>query len=233
MLSEGAADALTLYSWPGNVRELERLIERAVALAENVRHRDRRFPPIVRGDVALVLVPSLQHHETMRTWGSRYARLVLNRGGGNKREASRVLGISYHTLVAYLRYPGRNSAIRTEAPSPHADSQAAESKPAPTTLASADRRTHPAEASPADSGSDAVAVISSRLAPAQQRGPERRTGHRVMADSWLGGGGVGTFDGVDSPWSSVGSHGGCSYLTEESCDSDRPIDQSIRRHSTL
>jgi hypothetical protein len=40
-------------------------------------------------------------------WGSRYARLVLKRCEGNKREASRVLGISYHTLIAYLRYSGQ------------------------------------------------------------------------------------------------------------------------------
>src|SRR5207248_7966924 len=45
------------------------------------------------------------YNETMRAWGSRYARLVLDRSAGNKREACRVLGISYHTLQAYLRYP--------------------------------------------------------------------------------------------------------------------------------
>jgi len=30
---------------------------------------------------------------------------VLERAQGNKREACRVLDISYHTLQAYLRYP--------------------------------------------------------------------------------------------------------------------------------
>jgi hypothetical protein len=44
----------------------------------------------------------------MRAWGSRYARLVLERVGGNKREACRRLCISYHTLNAYLDYqPGQ------------------------------------------------------------------------------------------------------------------------------
>ena len=43
----------------------------------------------------------------MRAWGSRYARLVLERCENNKRRACRELGISYHTLNAYLRYmPG-------------------------------------------------------------------------------------------------------------------------------
>ena len=40
----------------------------------------------------------------MRAWGSRYARLVLERCGGNKRQACRVLDISYHTLDAYLNF---------------------------------------------------------------------------------------------------------------------------------
>ena len=40
----------------------------------------------------------------MRAWGSRYARIVLDRCGNNKRQACRILGISYHTLQAYLRY---------------------------------------------------------------------------------------------------------------------------------
>jgi hypothetical protein len=40
----------------------------------------------------------------MRMWASRYARLVLEHHKNNKRAACRALGISYHTLRAYLRY---------------------------------------------------------------------------------------------------------------------------------
>jgi hypothetical protein len=40
----------------------------------------------------------------MRTWGSRYARLILEKCDRNKRQACEVLGISYHTLNAYLNY---------------------------------------------------------------------------------------------------------------------------------
>jgi len=104
-LSAPAADALISYAWPGNVRELERLIERAVTLASGEVIELDDLPPAVRGDYAAALGPSLQRNETMRAWGSRYARLILDRCGGNKRAACRVLGISYHTLQAYLRYP--------------------------------------------------------------------------------------------------------------------------------
>jgi len=103
-LSVGAADALISYQWPGNVRELERLIERAVALTQSDVIELDDLPATVRGDHVTVLGPSLHRGETMRAWGSRYAHIVLDRCGGNKRRACRSLGISYHTLQAYLRY---------------------------------------------------------------------------------------------------------------------------------
>jgi DNA-binding NtrC family response regulator len=104
-LSGAAADALVAYDWPGNVRELERLIERAVALAGTEVIELDDLPPAVRGDYGTTVMPSLARRDTLRAWGSRYARLVLERAQGNKREACRVLDISYHTLQAYLRYP--------------------------------------------------------------------------------------------------------------------------------
>ena len=103
-LSAAAEAALTAYDWPGNVRELERLMERAVALTESDVIELDDLPPAVRGDYAAAIMPSLKRNDTMRAWGSRYARLMLDRCDGNKREACRVLGITYHTLQAYLRY---------------------------------------------------------------------------------------------------------------------------------
>ncbi|HMJ86089.1 MAG TPA: sigma 54-interacting transcriptional regulator, partial [Vicinamibacterales bacterium] len=109
-LSAVAAQALVHYDWPGNVRELERLIERAVALTESEVIELDDLPPKVRGEYAEALGPSLRRDDTLRTWASRYARLVLVRCRDNKREACRVLGISYHTLQAYLRYPAADPA---------------------------------------------------------------------------------------------------------------------------
>ena len=103
-LSTEAADALVSYQWPGNVRELERLIERAVALTQSDQIELDDLPATVRGDHASVLGPSLQRGESMRAWGSRYAHVVLDRCAGNKRRACRVLGITYHTLQAYLKF---------------------------------------------------------------------------------------------------------------------------------
>jgi transcriptional regulator with PAS, ATPase and Fis domain len=86
------------------VRELERVIERAVALAGSTCLELDDLPPALLGGYTDVLAPSLERRDTMRAWGSRYARLVLERCGNNKRRACHELGISYHTLQAYLAF---------------------------------------------------------------------------------------------------------------------------------
>ena len=103
-ISDAAMDALRVYDWPGNVRELERLIERAVALTPSHQIELSDLPQRVCGRYGEVLGPSVAARETMRAWGSRYAKLIFERCGRNKRATARVLGISYHTLEAYLRY---------------------------------------------------------------------------------------------------------------------------------
>ncbi len=103
-LSQAASDALLAYDWPGNVRELQRVIERAVALADSDQLQLVDLPPALLNGYAENLVPSVRRVDTMRAWGSRYARLVLERCDNNKRRACRELGISYHTLQGYIRF---------------------------------------------------------------------------------------------------------------------------------
>jgi two-component system response regulator HydG len=103
-ITPAAGEALRHYQWPGNVRELERMMERAVTLIEADQLDLHHLPPRVRGEFAAVLVPALRARDSMRAWGSRYARIVYERCGRNKRLTCQALGISYHTLQAYLRY---------------------------------------------------------------------------------------------------------------------------------
>ena len=103
-ISHPAADALLAYDWPGNVRELERLMERTLALARGQMIDIEDLPLRLRAGYGDVLLPSMTGQDTLRAWGSRYVRLVLERSGRNKRKACRALGISYHTLQAYLKY---------------------------------------------------------------------------------------------------------------------------------
>jgi transcriptional regulator with PAS, ATPase and Fis domain len=106
-ISAAAADALLTYDWPGNVRELERMIEGAIATCESRHIGLDDLPIALRGSYGEVLMPSLQADDSMRAWGSRYARLILEKSSHNKRQACDVLDISYHTLNAYLNYKPR------------------------------------------------------------------------------------------------------------------------------
>ena len=104
-LSESAADALRAHDWPGNVRELQRVVERALALVAGDTIGLEDLPGELTRDYKELLQPSVVRAESMRAWGSRYARLMLERCGRNKRRTCEVLGISYHTLQSYLRHP--------------------------------------------------------------------------------------------------------------------------------
>jgi len=106
-ITSAAADSLAAYDWPGNVRELERMIEGAIATAESRQIRVDDLPVSLRGEYGEVLLPACQLGDTMRAWGSRYARLVLEKHANNKRQTCRALDISYHTLNSYLRFRPR------------------------------------------------------------------------------------------------------------------------------
>jgi transcriptional regulator with PAS, ATPase and Fis domain len=105
-LAPDAMEALMVHEWPGNVRELERVLERAVTLARSHVLQLDDLPDVVTGRFRDAFLPAADEDESLRAWGSRYARYVLKRSNGNKREACRVLDISYHTLQAYLAYKG-------------------------------------------------------------------------------------------------------------------------------
>ena len=117
-LSKSAVDALLTYDWPGNVRELERMMERTVALAPRATIEVGDLPIRICHAFGDVLLPSVLRNDTLRAWGSRYVRLVLERSGRNKRKACRALGISYHTLQAYLRYAHRLQVSSAQETSP-------------------------------------------------------------------------------------------------------------------
>ena len=131
-LSPEAANALVTYDWPGNVRELERLIERAVALASSAVMGLDDLSPQVGGRHRAALGVALDHNDSLRLWARRYVRIMLERSRGTKRATARVLGISYHTLQAYLRAPidpdgaGAASPEKTTAMTGEADTKTEE-----------------------------------------------------------------------------------------------------------
>ena len=80
-------------------------MEQVVALAPSRDITLEDLPANISRDAVEVLWPSLHRDDSLRAWGSRYAALVFEQCGGNKRRACRVLGINYRTLQAYLGSP--------------------------------------------------------------------------------------------------------------------------------
>ena len=96
-LADSAENALLGHHWPGNVRELENTLERAVLLAEGetIQPED--------------LFPGEQHksggtdyHEaddlSLKRMEKRMIHAAIDRHGGNRTHAAKVLGISVRTL---------------------------------------------------------------------------------------------------------------------------------------
>ncbi len=88
-------------------------MERTLTLARSSVIELEDLPSRLRSGYGEVILQSMNQQETLRAWGSRYVRLVLERSGQNKRKACRALGISYHTLQAYLRYAQRQEGEDT------------------------------------------------------------------------------------------------------------------------
>ncbi len=108
-ISAPALEALFAYDWPGNVRQLERVIERAVALANGPAITVDDLPSDLTHEYRELLMDIPKRDDSLRAWSGRYVRLVLDRCDGNKRRACDVLDISYHTLQSHLSHgcPGR------------------------------------------------------------------------------------------------------------------------------
>jgi two-component system, NtrC family, response regulator AtoC len=96
-----AEQALLSYGWPGNVRELKNIMERAVFLC------DRDI--IARNDLAIELPSGADVPPPSPFWAGdtilpldevirQYMHEVLQKTGGNKSQAARLLGITRKTL---------------------------------------------------------------------------------------------------------------------------------------
>lgn len=119
-ISDNALSLLNSYHWPGNVRELEHLIERAIVLCQgntittgdlpqDLTQQDypvidqigepqlaEAEPEISKGDQLIAIGDQL---------GAEGARILemLERCGGNKAKAARLLGIDRSTLYRKIR----------------------------------------------------------------------------------------------------------------------------------
>ena len=106
-VSEAALARLQAHPWPGNVRELRHAIERAAVLSRSEVLDADDFElgppgpePEDRGPGDLALRPALARLER------EYIQRALERSGGNRAEAARLLGIARPQLYARMKELG-------------------------------------------------------------------------------------------------------------------------------
>jgi Nif-specific regulatory protein len=106
-VSEEFVKRLEAYHWPGNVRELEKVVKRAVILADDGDQLDLDHlapevlrPPRVDEDVAEEPATLRERIEKIE-----YSEILdaLRRHSGNKSQAAIQLGISYPNLLSKIK----------------------------------------------------------------------------------------------------------------------------------
>jgi len=108
---EAKAQKLLLeYHWPGNVRELENLVERAVVLSEGDVLTVADLPERVRepsDPVAVALGQGeLSIKKTQRYMEETLIRRALQKTGGNRTQAAKLLEISHRALLYKIKEYG-------------------------------------------------------------------------------------------------------------------------------
>jgi transcriptional regulator with PAS, ATPase and Fis domain len=99
-VSQEAMELLMRYSWPGNVRELEHVIEYATVFTSSTIITEKNLPQD--------LIVSLLHNRTDEVHppeihNNMSIEAALDKAGGNKAKAARLLGLSRSTLYRMLR----------------------------------------------------------------------------------------------------------------------------------
>ena len=100
-----AMSALMAYHFPGNVRELENLIERAVTLAPGDRVSPEALPTLKGIAVAEHGAPAaalpdegIDLERVVEDFERSLIIRALERTGGNRTEAARLLGVTFRSL---------------------------------------------------------------------------------------------------------------------------------------
>lgn len=119
-LTVEAQHRLVSYNWPGNVRELRTAIEHGVVMCNSGKIGLRHLPPFLREsdqDHEVLLLPTKGSggNESgepqvedfvdlnLEKMERRYIKLALDRSGGNRTEAAKLLGISRRTMQRKIK----------------------------------------------------------------------------------------------------------------------------------
>jgi transcriptional regulator with PAS, ATPase and Fis domain len=111
VVSQEALRCLMAYAWPGNIRQFENAIEHAVAMSgRSLEITADLLPEEIRQPEASTLVPSVSIPDEGINFTSVVSQLerelilrCLEKTGGNKRQAARLLNLSRTTLIDKLQ----------------------------------------------------------------------------------------------------------------------------------
>jgi two-component system response regulator PilR (NtrC family) len=110
-VSEEAMALLQGYAWPGNVRQLENVIERAVALETTEAVLPERLPETILRPTPEEPLPAIGDGFSLDSFllsvEARLLSQALDRSGGDRAEAARLLGISSRSLRYLIQKHGR------------------------------------------------------------------------------------------------------------------------------
>ena len=116
--SEAAIEALREHAWPGNIRELENAVEKGTLLGEDVMVASLgpATPSSVRRAAPATAVSSGASTLKDAVASAERQAIVdaLAAAGGNKRQAARLLDVSYKTLFNKLKELGIHTKLEVE-----------------------------------------------------------------------------------------------------------------------
>jgi len=109
-LAPTTADVLRAYRWPGNVRELRNVVERGVALAgaapvllpEHLPDHVRTPVPIRPSGTMRAVDPTADVRDAVKDYERQHILDALDKTGGNRTEAAKLLGLPRRTLTYKL-----------------------------------------------------------------------------------------------------------------------------------
>ncbi len=107
LFTDRALETLLRYPWPGNVRELENLVQRLLAMVEGDTIDAADLPAEMH---SATFCDGRGPDRTLAEVEREYVRRVLERCGGNKTRAAKVLGIDRKTLRQKLGSGPRGGA---------------------------------------------------------------------------------------------------------------------------
>jgi len=106
-LTAAALEKLQQYPWPGNVRELENVIERSLLMAGNQPIAPFDLPPHIQGLQRLPTQFDIPEEGiNLEDMEKRLIHRAIERAGGNKSRAAKLLGITRRKLYSMLERLG-------------------------------------------------------------------------------------------------------------------------------